>query len=338
MNKSENKRWSIMIHLLMAVIISLVLSHTVFSELFISGTVDGTIRIEATAKKNMLSFGTDIRVASVAVDGTEIPFDELEYLGPWEQRDGVILIVNPQEPGYLQYHIESARELEVVFQKHEGSGIAGIEVNGKSVARTDLYSKEWDSVVCTRRLGKISIFQHKAIFVLLVMFLWLSISLPKYLIRYLKEDRKRRIAMVIAVLSLAVACMLSGGIADKMAFIGCLIMVWSLLILSVPFHYLEQCEKCGENLKSTVSFVVSGILSSVYVYIVIELVNGNNNWSLNYAVGNTLIYLAIYLLIYFMGRSVTIAAVGQVLVCYLFAEHRLFRRIFWQLERQKMYF
>ena len=328
MNKSENKKRSIIVHLLIAVIISVVLSHTVFSELFISGSVDGTIRIEATAKKNILALGTDIRVASVAVDGQEIPLDELECSGPWEQRDGVILIVNPQEPGYLQYHVESAGELEVVFQKHEGSGIAKIEVNGKSVARTDLYSKEWDSVACTRKLGKVSIFQHKAVFILLTVFFWMSISLPKYLIGYLKEDRKKRIAIVTAALALAAACMLSGGIADKIAFAGSLLIVWFVLILSVPFHCLEQCEKYGENLKSTVSFIVSGILSSVYVYIVIELVNGNNNWNLDYAVGNTLVYLAIYLLIYFMGRSVTIAAVGQVLVCYLFAVANFYVKLF----------
>lgn len=319
MNKSENKRRSIIIHLLIAVVISLVLSHTVFSELFISGTVDGMIRIEATAKKNWLALGTDIRVASVAVDGQEIPLDELECSGPWEQRDGVIMIVNPQEPGYLQYHVESAGELEVVFQKHEGSGIAKIEVNGKSVARTDLYSKKWNSVVCTRKLGEISILQHKGTFVFLSMFLWISISLLKYLIQYLKENRKKRLAIVMVALMLTVACMLSGGIADRIAFTICLLMVWLVLILSVAFQYLEQYEKYGENLKSAIILFVSGILSSVYVYIIIELLNGNDNWSLNYAVGNTLIYLAIYLLVYFAVRSVTIAVAGQMLVCYLFA-------------------
>lgn len=116
MNRNGNKKQLLLIHFLIAIITALLLSYTLFSELFVSGTVDGMIQIEATAKKARKSLGTDIRIISVAVDGESIPLDTLDRFGEWEQRDGVILIASPQEPRYLEYHVESAQKLEVVFR------------------------------------------------------------------------------------------------------------------------------------------------------------------------------------------------------------------------------
>ena len=319
MNRNGNKKQLLLIHLLIAIITALLLSYTLFSELLVSGTVDGMIQIEATAKKARKSLGTDIRIISVSVDGESIPLDTLDRFGEWEQRDGVILIASPQEPRYLEYHVESAQKLEVVFQKHEGSGIARIKVNGKSIAMADLYSKDWDSVVYTRKLGEISIFQHKVIFGLLTIFLWISISFLQYLIRYMKENKKKRIAMFVVVLLSLMIYKLSDCISDRAALMICLCIIWFASILSVTFYYLEQCDKYGENWKNLTALFVPGILSSIYVYIVVELVTGNYDWNMDYAVGNTLIYLVIYLIVYFIGRSALVATVGQIVISYLFA-------------------
>lgn len=319
MNRNGNKKQLLLIHLLIAIITALLLSYTLFSELLVSGTVDGMIQIEATAKKARKSLGTDIRIISVSVDGESIPLDTLDRFGEWEQRDGVILIASPREPRYLEYHVESAQKLEVVFQKHEGSGIARIKVNGKSIAMADLYSKDWDSVVYTRKLGEISIFQHKVIFGLLTIFLWISISFLQYLIRYMKENKKKRIAMFVVVLLSLMIYKLSDCISDRAALMICLCIIWFASILSVTFYYLEQCDKYGENWKNLTALFVPGILSSIYVYIVVELVTGNYDWNMDYAVGNTLIYLVIYLIVYFIGRSALVATVGQIVISYLFA-------------------
>ena len=48
------------------------------------------------------------------------------------------MIVNPQMQASLQYSVSYAEKLDIEFQKHEGSGIVLVKINGKKADTIDL--------------------------------------------------------------------------------------------------------------------------------------------------------------------------------------------------------
>ena len=69
------------VSLLVALVISLFFSHTIFNDIFASPAKEARLVITATAERNIKSGGSDIRIVRILLDGEEVPFDSIEKGG-----------------------------------------------------------------------------------------------------------------------------------------------------------------------------------------------------------------------------------------------------------------
>ena len=157
--------------------LALIGSFTCFKKNFVVHEQSNTIQIIDTAKKNKKSGGTDVRLKSVKIDGELIPFSSLKYGSDWTEMDDLLIAINPQNPTSLQYTGNDVKNVEIVFQMHDGSRIVEIHNNGKNIGEIDLYDPGWSEITFEHSLGYVSIKAHVGEFTvlwsILAVLIWL---------------------------------------------------------------------------------------------------------------------------------------------------------------------
>lgn len=222
------------LYLVIAIFFTFIISDTLLSSFFIAPYSESYITIEATAKSNAQSFGTDLRLKNIKIDGNEISFDELEQLGDWYDEEGILISLNPSSPASLSFYTKKAKNLELELIQQEGSGIMAIYENGKQLSDVDLYSPNYTEFTFTQRLGRGSLISHWPLLVIISGLLFcLLVFLPnsfnkacglelffaacligKY---YLKDYGNQATLIFIALFSLKFFCVIfpevrSGGL------------------------------------------------------------------------------------------------------------------------------
>lgn len=167
MLKDNRKKILFTLKLVLAMCLALLLSYTVFSKNFRVIEPVSEIRIEATAKRNKESAGSDIRLKNVVIDGKEISFDDLIVNEDWKHMDGLLVVINPQRPTAIEYKAYNAEILEIGLQKHVGSGVIAISVNGRQIGELDLYSPEWDNITFKKNIAPIKLTSNIGIFMII---------------------------------------------------------------------------------------------------------------------------------------------------------------------------
>lgn len=275
--------------------------------------------VTATADHNIKSGGSDIRIVRILLDGEEISFDSIQKDGDWLHADGVWMVVNPDKPCILTFSANDVKSLQIDFQKHDGSGIVEVAVNGKKFRKIDLYSPRWDTYHFQREIGLVSIFNNPVAFVCVLIVVMFSLH---GLIK-LYEDMEK-----------------NGSIQRN---IKILIVVYAILVLISTMYHTEKLGlQCGavaivagssgasinawgrrKKDKRDYRIFVEGVwllLAALVTYYLVELVDQNlENIKFIYACGNVAVYFLILLLAYMLIRRVTYAVFIVMLVMYLFA-------------------
>ena len=171
------------VSILISISLTILFAFTIFSSGFLIDLPHSVIQITATSQKNPKSGSSYVRLKSVRVNNLDIALSELNADDQWQDMDELLIAVNPETPAYIEYEGDSIQKIEIEFQKHEGSGIAEIAVNGKAVKTLDLYDSGWSSVVYSNEIGKVSIMKNIPLFIAI----WIGIFATIQLVYYLAE-------------------------------------------------------------------------------------------------------------------------------------------------------
>lgn len=198
-NKIGNK-WSYILALFLSLVLALFFVFTVFKNEFVEHLEKNTIQIIDTARKNEKSGGSDVRLKSVRVNGELIPFSELNHGPDWVEMDSLLIAINPGNPTYIEYTGENIENIDIEFQKHNGSGIVAISDNGEIIGELDLYDPGWSEATFERSLGQVSIMAYPSYFLMIWGLCILIVFSCRYLLYHF--DKKSIRWMVLLGLSL----------------------------------------------------------------------------------------------------------------------------------------
>lgn len=257
---NRNKKYYI--KLLVSVFFTILFVFTIFKAEFITGEIHSVIQITATSQKNPKSGGSDVRLKRVRINNQDIALSELNADDQWQDMDELLIAVNPGTPAYIEYEGDSIQKVEIEFQKHDGSGIAEIAVNGKNVKTLDLYDSGWSSVVYSNEIGKVSIMKHIPLFIAIWIGTFATIQLASYLA---EKDGKRQYKMyvlwAISLLGLlSLAFKNSNGLLENTVF--CLVWLLSIIMGLVRMAIIKE-----ENKKTYVRSALRALLVLIVAFL-----------------------------------------------------------------------
>lgn len=257
---NRNKKYYI--KLLVSVFFTILFVFTIFKAEFITGEIHSVIQITATSQKNPKSGGSDVRLKSVRINNQDIALSELSADDQWQDMDELLIAVNPGTPAYIEYKGDSIQKIEIEFQKHEGSGIAEIAVNGKTVKTLDLYDSGWSSVVYSNEIGKVSIMKHIPLFIAIWIGIFATIQLASYLAeKDGKRQYKKYVLWAISLLGLlSLAFKNSNGSLENTVF--CLVWLLSIIMGLVRMAIIKE-----ENKKTYVRSALRALLVLIVAFL-----------------------------------------------------------------------
>lgn len=159
-----DRKWKLAVGIGLVFLISLALSCSVFRTGFLVGKDYVELRIEATGDKNGDSWGTDVRISAISINGEEISPEDLTIEDGWHTENNQIAVVNPENPISLTGNFEHVGNISIDFIRQSGSGIVNVYVDDEKKASLDLYSEEWQSYTYEIYPGDVSILSHLFLF------------------------------------------------------------------------------------------------------------------------------------------------------------------------------
>lgn len=312
------KKWGM--ELLIIIAISILLPYTMLSERFSNHLADATIVITDTAQKNSKSGGTDVRIARMRIDDEEFPLDKLEKSSGWRYEDSIWMAVNPGSPETMTCHVTDVRRVEIYFQRHEGSGIAEVSINGKRAGRIDLYSPTWKDFEFKHNVGAVSIQKHFGLFILVVLLVAGSVHMAPYAWKVWKR-RDDRVRWCGTILGFYTVLWIGSLCAHQNTYaIEC--VVWTGFMLTGGIGTCEYLNEknfhIGKHEKMANGFWL--LVLAYSIFFAVELVGSNvENLAGIYILGNLAIYFLMLLILYMITRTVTGAFLLPAVLTYIFA-------------------
>ncbi len=312
----REKRW--MICAVCACIVTIILAF-VYQEYFRSPYEESLIIIKDTATKNKNSWGSDVRIRSIKIDGREIKFEELEKVGEWEYLDNLLVSVNPSTPTQLVYKTQNAKKIEIELQKQEGSGIVEFYENNKKIGTIDLYSPEYEEVVFRKELGGFSLTRnwHYLLIIYLVAFNIVFFSFKMLFAR--NEQYIKKLLLDIKIITIL---LLIGGLCFEVVWKE-LLAIW--LTMFAVFAVLAEIATLGmkkfKNIfleKLYTGCILTG--TAIILFLLVERITGSDfSWEIQYVIGNIIIYEILVILIMFAVKRLSIAILISTIISLGFA-------------------
>lgn len=320
-SEKTNNRWKKWgIELLLTVVISILLPYTMLSERFSNHPTDATIVITDTAQKNSRSGGTDVRVARIKVDDEDLQLDSLQKSSAWKHEDGIWMAVNPDTPESMTCEVKDARRIEIYFQRHDGSGIAEVSINGKKIQKLDLYSPTWKDLEFKHNLADVSIKKHMGLFGIIVLLTAMSIHMFPYAWDEWKKRDRKGVWKNAALVFFVILCI--GAFYYHQSRYAKECCVWLAMMMSggigIAVYLREKDVHMGHFEKASNGFWL--LVLAYSIFFASELVGSNaENIAGMYTIGNIGIYFLILLFLYMMTRTVTGAFIFTAILGYVFS-------------------
>lgn len=130
-------------------IVLVILSANLFLRSQFCASENILLEIQATAEKNSVSYGRDVRIKSIKADKAYVEMSNLELSGTWtwNEEGKFIEILDPSQPETLSIYLEDIHKLEIEFLQNIGSGLVEIYVNHNLVETIDVYDETYGTVV-----------------------------------------------------------------------------------------------------------------------------------------------------------------------------------------------
>lgn len=155
---------------------------------------NSSLKIVGTGVKDDISYGTDIRIQKILLNGVELNEKDITRNGEWIVENNSYTALNADDKTWLKIKIKKTDDLEVLFTKQEGSGYVDIELDGENISRKNLYSDIYanDSffVFNSEGIGWIKAFVWiLLLYGLILEIIWLNIVLKKiHIEKYIKTN------------------------------------------------------------------------------------------------------------------------------------------------------
>lgn len=164
MDTKQKLRGRLGIRYLMITAVSLavvwMIAHTLLRPWFVSEK-NGRFQIMATAEKREESFGTDVRIQEIRVNGHVIPMETLMLEDGWEiTENGICMTVLPQDPTSVWFEADHVRKLEIDFVVNCGSGIVRIMSGEEALEEFDLFSEEYQNFPYVYYVREVSLLKN----------------------------------------------------------------------------------------------------------------------------------------------------------------------------------
>jgi hypothetical protein len=131
----------IVISVLVALLLSFLYLIKFNDELLFEYGDDISFTINALGEKSRASWGTDVRIGSIVVDGKVQDLSKTPAQGSWKYFEGALVSFDHQ-PSILELNYNGAKKVEINFTRQCGSGFVEIK-SGNNYEKFDLYSEEW---------------------------------------------------------------------------------------------------------------------------------------------------------------------------------------------------
>ena len=128
----------------------LVLAYTLFQPMFFTQQKqDVTLSLSLCTERNPSSFGNEIRIREILVDGAAIDLEAIaEKTQGWDIREKLLFAAGTEHTDPIELQFDQIKQIIVRFFGQEGSGIVKIRA-GRMEKRLDLYWNDgWKSIEC----------------------------------------------------------------------------------------------------------------------------------------------------------------------------------------------
>ncbi len=111
----------------------------------ILGNKPVTLRIRATGEKEISSYGTDLRIEKILLNGFELTEKDVTLNGRWEVNGTSFAAVMADASTYIEIEYNKSDYLDIYFIRNWGSGYATIEIDGVIHGNYNLYDLDYHS-------------------------------------------------------------------------------------------------------------------------------------------------------------------------------------------------
>lgn len=299
MEKKDNKKIYIK-QMVCAFFFTLAIALLCFPSRFQLPAEETTLRIEATARKNRKSFGSDVRIQCLKLNGKEIAWDDMSWGEGWElsEADGIRYVINPQASTEVMLTAKNANRVQMEFYAQEGSGIVKIYANERKIGTVDLYSPVWKSVTFSSGLGIFLLLQD--IFACFLIWAGCFGAIHLFCGLVLKQISKEELLTAVEWQSIVWIFLIIGSIRYRAPKAGIKMTVLCLGLLVVSW-FVRGIRKYQNGLADGAAWGIT----TVIVFYCVEKVNGNlYKIESPYQLGNLAVYAAILLLFCLVCRKV----------------------------------
>ncbi len=311
----RNAYLRVLIMAFVSLLSAFLLIYNIYDEYFIkSPNGSCEIRIENTAKKDVNSWGTDVRIRSISINNNMIPFENLSYNeNEWIFLDDLLVSINPSEPTEITFIAENPEQIKIELQKHEGSGIIAVWMDDRKLGELDLYSPTWEEISFQKKLGVVDIFSNIPMMLCMwtisycVMKAWSSL----FLLIQKSGNYKTYFVLIGGCICIGISHVMFYGLHASGKFICMEILIVTLIASINGYNSVKP-----SGVRNLVKNVVILTVSSIVQYYIVELVNDNiGNLLPQYLIGNISILLFIIWMLYLIIRRIHIAVgIGMIAI------------------------
>lgn len=156
------------------------------------------LRIQGTGRKDEVSFGTDIRIMGIWVNGGQLTSSDVKLKGRWQQEGDILIAIGTDESTWVEIPFRDADQVKVTFWKQCGSGYISIKKDGVTEEEWNLYSPELEYVDYTvEKTAQITPLQTVLPFAALLQGLLLEGLLLHLLLQRWTPKKKRNVPQLL---------------------------------------------------------------------------------------------------------------------------------------------
>lgn len=167
-----------------------------------------TLRIQGTGRKEDISYGTDIRIQSILLNGRPLTAEDVTLGGTWDEAGDYFISLQATPEIWLDIPYRATDDLRITFQMQHGSGYVQILRDGELLQERNLYAQAYTTEEYRDDLiSQKSTLQKSVPFLLLGEVLILEYLVLSLLLQFF-DSKKKLPALLRPLLLLAGAVML----------------------------------------------------------------------------------------------------------------------------------
>lgn len=316
--KIQKKNIEVVINIIIGIASAILVCYTGAANLFSVVDFPTTITIRGTAQCNKDSYGTDVRIKNIMVDGEILELNEMQKNGNWIYSEDSLIAIAPQHPVTVCFDASNARKMELTMVKQMGSGIVEVWANDRFLTEVDLYSSEYTVESIKLPLTYIKISSNIIAFIIIVCGCTLFIFFVNKQLRLMKNDLEVR--KLCRILSIPMIFWLVGALIFHHIRFFIVGSVCILLFISIIFPIKAILKKNGIVVISIGLKNILFLITAILMWYVVENVNTRViDFDGHYFIANIVIYCFIVLSLYAVTKRISFSVIVAMIIAFVYS-------------------